>query len=113
MDYGASLVEPGTLYYFNYTLKNCHAFKEKYYYIYYNAAVLASIIVVVYIFIRFNYTSKLTPSEIAKRELIKQQYIYSKVKKYNASTKLTNNNQPIIDEFNPMPYTSDTTQYII
>ena len=36
MFYGAQLVEPGAMYYYNKTLQSCHNLKETYYNIYYN-----------------------------------------------------------------------------
>jgi uncharacterized transporter YbjL len=91
MSYGANLVEPGVQFFFKQTLKKCHEFKEKYYNIYYNIFVISSIIIVVGLFLTYKYKGKLTKEQQEANERKKQEYILSKIKNYQSTTKKNSN----------------------
>jgi hypothetical protein len=79
------LVEPDFKYYLNLTLKKCHQFKESYYNTVFNIVLFVSFCVGIGIFLYVKYKGKLTPDEVAFREMQKQQYILDRIKNFQIS----------------------------
>ena len=86
--YNPTLVEPGIKYFLNETLKNCNMFKQKYYNLIFNFAVLLVFASILGIILYCRYKGKLSPKEKEKKEIAKQQYIMSKIRNYHASKKV-------------------------
>jgi hypothetical protein len=76
------LTEPGTKYFIGETLKQCHQFKEKHYNMLFNIGFFVLFVMALGIFLIFKYKGKLTPEEMEEREMIKKQYILSKIKNF-------------------------------
>jgi hypothetical protein len=81
------LVENGVRYFLNETLKQCHKFKENLHNWLFNIGLFiffSSILVVILI---YKYKGKLTPIEKQKKDREKQQYILSKIQKFQEAKK--------------------------
>ena len=88
------LTEPGVKYFLNETLKQCHAFKEKYNNMLFNIGFTIGFLIILAIILLYKYKGKLTPEEIEQKETQKKQYILSKIKNYQ-DTKLREQQQLI------------------
>jgi len=84
MDNLPSLIEPGTKYFIQGTLKQCKAFKEKYISTIFNISASISLCVIVSIILWWRYKGKLTPGEIAEKNRQKQEYIISKLQQLSS-----------------------------
>lgn len=76
------LIEPGVKYFLNETLKQCHTFKERYQNMIFNIGLLVFFFIILGILLIYKYKGKLTPEEIAEKELEKKRYILSKIRNY-------------------------------
>lgn len=76
------LTEPGTKYFINETLKQCHKFKENHQNIVFNISLSVMFFVVLGILLLYKYKGKLTLEEIEQNESNKKTYILSKIKNY-------------------------------
>ncbi len=76
------LTEPGTKYFINATLKQCHKFKEEYQNTMFNMGLLVLFFIILGILLIYKYKGKLTPEEIEEKETIKKQYILSKIRNF-------------------------------
>lgn len=76
------LTEPGVKYFINATLKQCHQFKEKYQNMILNISLLIAFFIILGILLLYKYKGKLTPEEIEEKELVKKQYILSKIRNF-------------------------------
>lgn len=76
------LTEPGVRYFIGETLKQCHKFKEQYQNMLFNIGLLVLFFTILGILLLYKYKGKLTSEEIEQRELIKKQYILSKIKNF-------------------------------
>ena len=76
------LTEPGVKYFINETLKQCHKFKEKHQNMIFNIILLVAFFIILGILLLYKYKGKLTQEEIEERNLIKKQYILSKIKNF-------------------------------
>ena len=85
MDSIPSLIEPGTKFFLNQTLKQCHIIKNKYYNTIFNIGLLVALIAVVGLILLYKYKGKLTPAEKLSKDKKKQQYILSKIKQVQES----------------------------
>jgi len=81
------LIEPGVKYFLNETLKQCKDFKEKYYNTIFNMSLGVLLLFFIVLILIYKYKGKLTPSEKEAKNREKQQYILSKIKNYQ-DTKL-------------------------
>jgi hypothetical protein len=75
------LIEPGVKYFLNETLKQTHVFRMKHYNTVFNVGLFLLFVLILGIILLFKYKGKLTPSEIQAKNVEKQQYILSKIKK--------------------------------
>jgi uncharacterized protein YlaN (UPF0358 family) len=76
------LIEPGVKYFLNETLKQCHVFKEKYNNYIFNISLFIGFCVILALILVIKYKGKLTPEEKEEKELVKKQYILSKIHNY-------------------------------
>ena len=76
------LTEPGVKYFINETLKQCHIIKEQYKNTLFNIGLLVVFFIILAILLLYKYKGKLTPQEIEQKELVKKQYILSKIKNF-------------------------------
>jgi hypothetical protein len=76
------LIEPGVKYFLNQTLKNCHAFKEKYYNLFFNIILFILFFIILALLLLYKYKGKLTNQELEQKETEKKYYILSKIKNY-------------------------------
>ena len=76
------LTEPGVKYFINDKLKRCHNFKEKHQNNIYNICLFILFLVIFALLLLYKYKGKLTPEEMKQNEIIKKQYILSKIKNF-------------------------------
>ena len=76
------LVEPGTKYFLNEMLKQCHVFRKKYENTILNIALFLAFVLVLAILLIYKYKGKMTEEEMYQKDFEKQQYILSKIKNY-------------------------------
>ena len=76
------LTEPGVKYFINETLKQCHQFKENHQHIIFNIGLLVMFFIILGILLFYKYKGKLSEEEIEKKELLKKQYILSKIRNF-------------------------------
>ena len=76
------LIEPGIRYFLNQTLKQCHAFKEKYNNMLFNISLFIFFFFILGIILLIKYKGKPTEQEKEQKETEKKQYILSKIKNY-------------------------------
>jgi hypothetical protein len=76
------LTEAGVKYFINETLKQCHQFKEQYQNMIFNITMLVLFCIILGILLLYKYKGKLTQEEIEQKEVIKKQYILSKIKNF-------------------------------
>ena len=101
MFYGAQLVEPGAMYYYNKTLQSCHNLKETYYNIY-NILLILGFILLFGGLLYIRYKGKLSPIEQKLKQNKKHEYIISKVRNYQDAKRQTTDAQLItkLPEYN-------------
>jgi hypothetical protein len=92
MDYGnvaenPRLVENGVKYFLNETLKQCHAFKAKYQNLMFNIGLFCLFVLILACILIYKYKGKLSPMERQRKDREKQQYILSKVQKFQLAKK--------------------------
>lgn len=76
------LVEPGTRYFLNETLKKCSEFREKYKNQLFNLGILVAFIILLTGLLMYKYKGKPTAQEKHIQEQNKKQYILSTIKNY-------------------------------
>jgi hypothetical protein len=79
------LTEPGVKYFISETLKQCHQFKENYQQLIFNIALTFIFFIILGGFLFYKYKGKLSEEEIEKKELLKKQYILSKIRNFHDS----------------------------
>ena len=81
------LVENGVKYFLNETLKQCHIFKEKYHNWIFNIGLLLFFLTILGCILIYKYKGKISPMEKQRKDREKQQYILSKVQKFQLAKK--------------------------
>ena len=76
------LTEPGTKYFLNETLKQCHIVRSNYYNILINIGLLLGFLLILGGILLYKYKGRLTPIEKNNKNREKQQYILSKIKNF-------------------------------
>ena len=76
------LTEPGVKYFINETLKQCRQFKENHQHIIFNIGLLVMFFIILGVFLFYKYKGKLSEEEIEQKELLKKQYILSKIRNF-------------------------------
>jgi hypothetical protein len=74
------LTEPGVKYFLNATLKQCNEFRNKYNNVLMNIGLLISFLIVLGLILLYKYKGRLTPSEKARQDREKQEYILTRIK---------------------------------
>lgn len=77
-----ALTEPGVKYFLHQTLKRCHIVRDKFHNMIFNVGLLIGFLIVLALILFYKYKGKLTPVEIEKKNIEKQQYILSKIQKF-------------------------------
>ena len=81
------LVETGVKYFLNETLKKCHQIKEQFHNWIFNMSLFLIFCIILAAILIYKYKGKLTPIEKQKREREKQQFILSKIQKFQEAKK--------------------------
>jgi hypothetical protein len=84
----SSLVEPRVLFMMNQSLKQYHNNKIKYYNWIFNIILFLAFILILGLILLYKYKGKLTPIEINKNKKEKEQYILSKIKNFQESKRI-------------------------
>ena len=74
------LTEPGTKYFLNETLKQCHIYKSNYYNLLINIGLFVGFLIILGLILLYKYKGRLTQIEKQNKDKEKQQYILSKIK---------------------------------
>jgi hypothetical protein len=82
-----TLVEPGVKYFLKETLKQCKEFKNKYNNLLFNIGLCCGFFFILGIVLLYKYKGKLSPLERQRKDREKQQYILSKVQKFQLAKK--------------------------
>lgn len=83
-----SLIEPGVIYFLSNTLNRCKEYKNIYYNTLFNILLGFGFCVILGMMLLYKYKGKASPSELARKEREKQQYILSKIKKFQDTKKI-------------------------
>jgi hypothetical protein len=81
------LVENGVKYFLNETLKQCHIFKERFHNWLFNLGLFLLFSIILGCILIYKYKGKLSPMEKQRKDREKQQYILSKVQKFQLAKK--------------------------
>ena len=91
MDYGEiyppRLVESGVKYFLNETLKQCHVFKERFHNWIFNIGLFLLFLTILGCILIYKYKGKMSHMEKQRRDREQQQYILSKVQKFQLAKK--------------------------
>ena len=74
------LTEPGVKYFLSATLKQCNEFRNKYYNVLINVALLSGFLIVLGLILLYKYKGRLTPREKDIQNKEKQKYILTRIK---------------------------------
>ena len=82
------LTEPGVKYFLNQTLKQCHIIRDNFHNTVFNIGLFIAFLLILGLILLYKYKGRLTPVEIQKKNKEKQQYILSKIKKFQESKRI-------------------------
>jgi septal ring-binding cell division protein DamX len=82
------LTEPGVKYFLHQTLKQCHIARDNFHNMVYNVGLLIAFLIILGIILLYKYKGKLSPVEVAQKNKEKQQYILSKIKNFQQSKRI-------------------------
>jgi hypothetical protein len=82
------LTEPGVTYFLHQTLKQCHIVREKFHNLIFNVGMFIAFLLVLGLILLYKYKGKLTPVELEKNKREKQQYILSKIQKFQEAKRI-------------------------
>jgi hypothetical protein len=74
------LTEPGVKYFLSSTLKQCNEFRNKYNNVLMNIGLLIAFLIVLGLILLYKYKGRLTPTEKARQDREKQEYILKRIK---------------------------------
>ena len=83
-----ALTEPGVKYFLLQTLKQCHAVRDNFHNTVFNIGLLIAFLLILGLVLLYKYKGKLTPAEIQKKNKEKQEYILSKVQKFQQAKRI-------------------------
>jgi hypothetical protein len=83
-----ALTEPGVKYFLHQTLKQCHAVRDNFHNTVFNIGLFIAFLLILGVVLLYKYKGKLTPAEIQKKNQEKQQYILSKVQKFQQAKRI-------------------------
>jgi hypothetical protein len=81
------LIEPGTKYFLNETLKQCHIYKSNYHNTLINIGLFIGFLIILASILFYKYKGRLTHVEKQNKDNEKQQYILSKIKIFQEAKK--------------------------
>lgn len=81
------LTEPGVKYFLSQTLKQCHEIREKYHNFIFNLMLFVSFFSLLGILLLYKYKGKLSDTERAEKDRIKQQYLLQKLRNLQEAKK--------------------------
>ena len=84
------LTEPGVKYFLSQTLKQCHIIKNNFHNLLFNISLFVGFLLILGIFLFYKYKGRLTPAEIEYKNQEKQQYILSKINKFQETKRRAN-----------------------
>jgi hypothetical protein len=82
-----SLTEPGVKYFLHSTLKRCHQIRLQMHNYIFNIGLFLALVIIIGIILLCKYKGKPTPVEIYHKEKEKQEYILSKIQKFQLAKK--------------------------
>jgi len=82
------LTEPGVTYFLHQTLKQCHIVREKFHNLIFNVGMFIAFLLVLGLILLYKYKGKLSPVELEKNKKEKQQYILSKIQKFQQAKRI-------------------------
>ena len=83
-----TLIEPGTKYFLNQSLKQTHEFKVKFYNKMFNVGLFIFFLLILGAILLYKYKGKLTPLEKEKKNREKQQYVLTKIKNFQEAKRI-------------------------
>ena len=83
-----NLTEPGVTYFLHHTLKQCHVVKDNFYNMIFNVGLFIGFLLILGGILMYKYKGKLSPVEIERKNKEKQQYILSKIKIFQQSKRI-------------------------
>jgi hypothetical protein len=83
-----ALTEPGVKYFLHQTLKQCHAVRDNFHNTVFNIGLFIAFLLILGLVLLYKYKGKLTPAEIARKNKEKQEYILSKVQKFQQAKRI-------------------------
>jgi hypothetical protein len=83
-----ALTEPGVKYFLHQTLKQCHAVRDNFHNTVFNIGLFIAFLLILGLVLLYKYKGKLTPAEIQRKNKEKQQYILSKVQKFQQAKRI-------------------------
>ena len=83
-----ALTEPGVKYFLHQTLKQCHAVRDNFHNTVFNIGLFIAFLLILGLVLLYKYKGKLTPAEIKRKNQEKQQYILSKVQKFQQAKRI-------------------------
>ena len=82
------LTEPGVKYFLHQTLKQCHMVRDKFHNMVFNIGLFIGFLIVLGAILLYKYKGKLTPVEMEQKNKEKQQYILSKIQKFQQAKRI-------------------------
>jgi hypothetical protein len=76
------LTEPGVKYFLHETLKQCHIARDNFHNMIFNIGMLIAFVLVLGLILLYKYKGRLSHVELEKKNKDKQQYILTKIKKF-------------------------------
>lgn len=83
-----ALTEPGVKYFLHQTLKQCHTVRDNFHNTVFNIGLLIAFLLILGLILLYKHKGKLTPVEMAKKNKEKQQYILSKIQKFQQAKRI-------------------------
>jgi len=83
-----TLIEPGTKYFLNQSLKLTHEFRIKYYNKIINIALFIGFCAILGAILLYKYKGRLTPIEKEQKNKEKQQYVLQRIKKFQDAKRI-------------------------
>ena len=82
------LTEPGVKYFLNQTLKQCHIVRDKFHNMIFNVGLFIAFLIILALILLYKYKGKLSPVEVEKKNKEKQEYILSKIQKFQQAKRI-------------------------
>ena len=83
-----ALTESGVKYFLHQSLKQCHIIRENFHNMIFNIGLFIAFLLILGLILFYKYKGKLTPVEIEKKNKEKQQYILSKIQKFQQAKRV-------------------------